>query len=130
MATTTDIDPQGTLLTAARSARRGTPPSGHDPFLIRALRKVARGEIVASHQSGALRHRTEDLSSRMFSTLFILRRDGHVSLNTTESDHVDGWISAELTSTGTTLLAYLTRSLEPRGHQTIPTPSSSRREGR
>jgi hypothetical protein len=78
-----------------------------EPYLLDALRTVARDEIVAVRASGALRHRTRDLPERLFSALFILRRDGHIRL-ATESSPSDGWIPARLTSSGANLLEFWT----------------------
>jgi hypothetical protein len=75
-----------------------------DPFLYRALRKVARGEIGSVSERGALRHRSEDLSPRMVSSLFVLYRDGLVKLDTSRADPRDGWITAELTRPAASLL--------------------------
>jgi hypothetical protein len=75
-----------------------------DPFLYRALRKVARGEIGSVSERGALRHRSEDLSPRMFSSLFMLYRDGLVKLDSARADPRDGWITAELTRPAVSLL--------------------------
>jgi hypothetical protein len=75
-----------------------------DPFLYRALRKVARGEIGSISEHGALRHRSEDLSPRIFSWLFVLYRDGLIKLHTSRADPRDGWITAELTRPATSLL--------------------------
>lgn len=73
-----------------------------DQFLYRALHKVARDEIGATSVTGALRHRTMDLSPRLVSALFMLYRDGFVALRDTGA--WDGWLSAELTTAGRQLL--------------------------
>jgi hypothetical protein len=44
----------------------------------------------------ALRHRSEDLSPRMVSTLFVPYRDGLVKLDSAGANPRDGWITAEL----------------------------------
>jgi hypothetical protein len=75
-----------------------------DPFLYRALRKVARGEIGATSEKGTLRHRGEDLSPRMVSSLFVLYRDGLVKLDSAGTNPRDGWITAELTRGAARLL--------------------------
>jgi hypothetical protein len=75
-----------------------------DPFLYRALRKVARGEIGSTSEKGTLRHRTEELSPRMISSLFVLYRDGLVKLDSAGANPRDGWITAELTRGAARLL--------------------------
>jgi hypothetical protein len=75
-----------------------------DPFLYRALRKVDRGEIGCTCENGALRHRDDDLSPRMVSSLFVLYRDGLVKLNNAGANPRDGWITAELTRGAARLL--------------------------
>lgn len=79
------------------------PGPAREPFLLRALRKVERGEIVAATRTQPLRHRTEDLSSRLISALFILRRDGMIALAPVR-DPLDGWILVELTEFGRAVL--------------------------
>jgi hypothetical protein len=75
-----------------------------DPYLFEALRKVARGEIVATDANAALCHRSEDLSPRLFSALCMLRREGFVRLFSAGPDPHDGWIIAELSKEGSGLL--------------------------
>ena len=81
-----------------------------DQFLYRALHKVARGEIGTTSPTGALRHRTEDLSPGVISALFVLYRDGFVALTSTPQRR-DGWFVTELTMTGTQLLGDWVRQL-------------------
>lgn len=81
-----------------------TPPV-FDAFLYRALRKVARSEIGAVSATGALRHRADELSPRLVSALFMLRRDGYVQL-AHHGTSIDEWITAELTLAGTQLLGH------------------------
>jgi hypothetical protein len=81
-----------------------------DQFLYRALHKVARGEIGTTSPTGALRHRIDDLSPGLVSALFVLYRDGFVSLTNT-TQRRDGWFVAELTMTGTQLLGDWVRQL-------------------
>jgi hypothetical protein len=85
-------------------------PPLFDQFLYRALHKVARGEIGTTSETGALRHRTEDLSALLVSSLFVLYRDGFVALRST-ADRRDGWITAELTLAGNHLLSAWVRQL-------------------
>ncbi|MBA8823783.1 hypothetical protein FHX42_001112 [Saccharopolyspora lacisalsi] len=87
-------------------------PPVFDAFLYRALRKVARSEIGAAGATGTLRHRTDELSSRLISALFMLRRDGYVQLahHTTSTDE---WVPAELTLAGTQLLGQWMRTHTP-----------------
>ncbi|NKQ55431.1 hypothetical protein HFP15_21340 [Amycolatopsis sp. K13G38] len=73
-----------------------------EPFLYRALQQVSRDEIGATSVTGALRHRTMDLPPRLVSALFMLYRDGLVTLRDTRA--WDGWFSAELTAPGKWLL--------------------------
>lgn len=80
------------------------------PFLYRALRKVARSEIGTVGPSGALRHHTEDLSPRLISALFVLRRDGYIQLSTRHRTGAESWIPAELTLCGTQLLGHWMRT--------------------
>jgi hypothetical protein len=75
-----------------------------DPFLYRALRKVARGEIGSTSEKGALRHRSQDLSPRMVSSLFVLHRDGLVKLDSAGANPRGGWITAELARDAVRLL--------------------------
>ncbi|CRK60275.1 hypothetical protein [Alloactinosynnema sp. L-07] len=79
------------------------PGPAREPFLLRALRKVERGEIVAATRTQPLRHRTEELSSRLISALYVLRRDGLIAL-ASDRDPLDGWIPVELTEFGRTAL--------------------------
>jgi hypothetical protein len=74
------------------------------PFLYRALRKVALGEIGSTSENGALRHRSQDLSPRMVSSLFVLYCDGLVKLDSNGANLCDGWITAELTRGAARLL--------------------------
>ncbi|MDR7303513.1 hypothetical protein [Haloactinomyces albus] len=80
------------------------------PFLYRALRKVARSEIGAVGPTGALRHRTDELSPRLISALFMLRRDGYIQLGTQHRTGTESWIPAELTLRGTQLLGHWMRT--------------------
>ncbi|MDQ3576904.1 MAG: hypothetical protein M3443_04740 [Actinomycetota bacterium] len=82
-----------------------------DPFLFRALCKVARGEIGATDANAALRHRSEDLSPRLFSALCMLRRAGFVRLSSAGPDPHCGWISAELSTQGSGLLGEWTATI-------------------
>ncbi|HVK22996.1 MAG TPA: hypothetical protein VM677_16685 [Actinokineospora sp.] len=82
-------------------------PASHgpacEPFLLRALREVERGEIVTTTRTSPMRHRSEDLPSRLSSALFVLRRDGMIALAASR-DPLDGWITVELTEFGRTSL--------------------------
>lgn len=76
-----------------------------EPSLLRALRKISRGEIGTFSKTAPLGSRSVDpLPIRLFSALFILRRDGLVALGA--ADARDGWRVAELTSRGTALLTH------------------------
>ncbi|CRK61206.1 hypothetical protein [Alloactinosynnema sp. L-07] len=79
------------------------PGPAREPFLLRALRKVERGEIVAATRTSPFRHRTEELPARLCSALFILRRDGVIAL-APDRDPLDGWLSVELTEFGRAML--------------------------
>lgn len=75
----------------------------YEPTLLRALRKVARGEIGTYAPTAPLGLRYGDLvPSHLFTALFVLRRDGLVAVGPPESG--DGWRAAELTSRGVALL--------------------------
>lgn len=90
-------------MTAATVRAPGVPL--FEPSLLRALRKISRGEIGAFGKTAPLGSRSADLLPiRLFSALFILRRDGLVALGA--ADARDGWCVAELTSRGTALLAH------------------------
>lgn len=91
-----------------------------DPFLFRALRKVARGEIGATDANAALRHRSQDLSPRLFSALCMLRREGFVRLSSAGPDPRYGWIIAELSTEGSGLLGEWTAAV--RTETAAPTP--------
>jgi hypothetical protein len=94
-----------------------------DPFLYRALRKVARGEIGSVSERGALRHRSEDLSPRMVSSLFMLYRDGLIKLDTSRIDPRDGWITAELTQPAACLLENWQQRLSTARRDAQPPPA-------
>lgn len=73
-----------------------------EPRLLRAMRKVQRGEIVTIDGSGVFRDRNGDLPADLFTALFVLHRDGHLDRGVPDSG---GWITARLTATGLALLA-------------------------
>lgn len=79
--------------------------------LLRALRKVQRGEIVTVDGSGVFRDRSGDLPTDLFTALYVLHRDGHLERGGTDRG---GWITARLTATGLALLADWT-SATPHG---------------
>jgi hypothetical protein len=82
----------------------------YEPALLRALRKVTRGEIGAYSPTAPLGLRNDDLTPpHLFTALFVLRRDGLVQVGPPSG--FDGWRCAELTSLGVALLAQWTARL-------------------
>jgi hypothetical protein len=81
-----------------------SPTPLYSPQLFLALRKVSRGRIGAIAREGALRHVDDELSGGVFSALFLLRRDGFVTLAEPQPDQ-PGWYPATLTMRGTQLLS-------------------------
>lgn len=77
--------------------------------LLRAMRKVQRGEIVSVDGSGVFRDRYGDLPTDLFTALYVLHRDGHLERG--PADH-GGWITARLTATGLALLADWTAAIQ------------------
>lgn len=76
----------------------------YSPQLFLALRKVSRGRIGATKPHGVLSQGNDDLDSGVFSALFLLRRDGFITL-VEPQPNCPGWYAAVLTMRGTQLLS-------------------------
>lgn len=73
-------------------------PPLYEAGLLVALRGVARGRIGAPHPEAPLTCTTQDLSSRVFTALVVLRRDGLVAVGS--PDPRTGWCTATLAPLG------------------------------
>lgn len=73
-----------------------------DSYLFRALREVARGEVRAFQETGELRYRNAMMPGRAIDAVCELDRLGYVRWHTDVAR--PGWITADLTMTGTQLL--------------------------
>lgn len=73
-----------------------------DSYLFRAMREVARGEIRAREDTGELRYRNAMITARTADAVQHLDSQGYLTWHADLAR--DGWITADLTLTGTQLL--------------------------
>lgn len=84
-----------------------------DPYLYRAMREVARGEIRSSGVGGPLSYRNREVPARLADSVVQLEGQGYVAW--APSGVGDGWLIADLTMAGSRLfVSWMTSA----GHST------------